>query len=448
LTGSGCKKDTDGSGHIFSFDLAANPRTLDPQTAVMEHEHMVIMNLFTGLMRMDADEAIVPAAAREHEISDDGLTYIFRLRDDIYWRDAAGFSAKCTAHDFEFAFRRLFNPQVKSRNAADYYSILNSQRIHNGHLPLEHLGVIALDDFTLEIVLNEPDERFLTLLTLPPAFPCNEAFFISTQGRYGLIGAAVAANGGFFLREWVYDPHWIYENRIILRRHEKNSESERVYPRGIDFLMDRGDKLENFTSGGRDGIVLSGQAVDSLIKSGYPRVGSENLVMGLAFNTARTGWESANLRRGLALSIDLNHVDFNPTGYRKAVTVYDAEQALRLFNSAADLLELAPVVIVPFTSYDDTMATYVRTVAQQWQEKLSLFCRIDELTLSEFARRLGNGDYDIAVVSVPLSEFFGGSDEFIPLCYVTQELFMGKNVRDLLYNPLTGAVIFREGKGF
>jgi oligopeptide transport system substrate-binding protein len=425
--------------------------------------------------------------------------YTFNLRDDVFWTDKNEFSAQCTAHDFVFAFQRLFNPAVKSHNSEEYFSILNSREIREGIKPLDELGVVALSDFILEITLEQPNSSFPVLLTAPPAFPCNEEFYILASGRYGLNENAIAANGGFFLREWVYDPHWIYENRIILRRHEQNSESERVEPRGIDFHMDReGSGLTRFMAGQTDGLVISGARVDDLIRRGFPYAGTETSVWGLVFNEERA-FSDKNLRLGLAHAIDRDALDFENTGYRvtsavipdglKAGDVFyrdfvrdsggsiaaleaDFSKAVSLFNSAETAVN-TPVVIVPAASENDAIATLIRSITQQWQEKLSLFCTIELLSPNEYFQRIANGNYDIAVMRITAdynsptaifaelgkevtdkADFIQAeneiieSAEFIPLCFMKEYFFMSRRSVDLVYNPFTGAVDFRKAKRF
>ena len=95
---SSCKKN-DGRGYIFKYDIAANPVTLDPQTATDSASYEIIANMFEGLLRVDNEGNLQSAAAESYAVSEDGLTYTFDLRDNIYWYDGDEFEAPCTAHD-------------------------------------------------------------------------------------------------------------------------------------------------------------------------------------------------------------------------------------------------------------------------------------------------------------------------------------------------------------
>jgi len=482
------KSESDGGDYIFKYALDANPHTLDPQTALDESARTVMANLFDGLLKLDADGGIVAGVAAEYTVSGDGLTYTFILRDDVYWRgkNSPIDNKPCTADDFVFAFRRLFNPATKSRNADGYFCVKNGEEAYRGEVAPAEVGVVAADDHTLVITLDYPNPNFPLSLTYAPAYPCNEEFYISTNGRYGLIGDAVASNGAFYLSEWVYDPWWTEENRIILRRHSRNSEGERVCPAGVDFLMDRGGAYELLNSGATDCAVLSGEKAAALIKSGgYAHYEYENAVYAVVFNESGA-FGGENARKALASATDVGQIAADISGYRKTrLLIPDSVKVGGEFyrdavgeinvDIAANAMPLPaepPVLIMP---PDPAIGEYMGFITQQWQEKLSVYCRIIETTPADYESRLASGDYDIAVVKAAagynspsaILERFGitlipetaeqfGELEFellnsarvIPICFQAEYFFCKKSAADLVYNPFSGTVIFRGGKMF
>jgi len=481
------KPESDGGDYIFKCVLDANPHTLDPQTATDKNALKVVANLFDGLLKLNADGDIVAGVAAEYTVSGDGLTYTFILREDVYWRDKNGVVSNkpCTAEDFVFAFRRLFNPATKSRNADGYFCIKNGEEAYRGEVSPSEVGVAATDARTLVITLDYPEPDFPLSLTYAPSFPCNEEFYISTNGRYGLNGDSVASNGAFYLSEWVYDPWWTEENRIILRRHSENSEGDHVYPAGVDFLMDRGDAFELINSGATDCAVLSGEKAAALVKNGdRPYSEYENTLYAIIFNE-NGAFGGENSRKALALATDVDGIAADIAGYRKTRCLIpdsvkvggkfyrDAVGEINV-NFAAGTLTLPnapPVLIIP---EDGAIGEYMGFITQQWQEKLSVYCRVIE-TASDYESRLASGDYDIAVVKITagynspsaIFEQFGitavpetaaqfgeleteliESARVIPICFQTAYFFCGKNAADLVYNPFTETVTFRKGKMF
>ncbi|MDR1753815.1 MAG: peptide ABC transporter substrate-binding protein, partial [Eubacterium sp.] len=78
-----CSKG-DGGDYVFKYDISDNPRTLDPQTAVDKNSHLIISNMFEGLLKLNERGNITAGVAGEYFVSDDGLTYTFELRDDVF----------------------------------------------------------------------------------------------------------------------------------------------------------------------------------------------------------------------------------------------------------------------------------------------------------------------------------------------------------------------------
>ena len=97
-------------------NIGAEPGSLDPQTALVANEHSVVRQLLQGLFRFKADLSLEPLVAAEIPsvgnggVSEDGLTYTIKLRDDVTWSDGL----RVTAGDFVYSLKRLFDPQVGS----------------------------------------------------------------------------------------------------------------------------------------------------------------------------------------------------------------------------------------------------------------------------------------------------------------------------------------------
>ena len=114
-----CKED-DGKGYVFGYDISSNPGSLDPQYASDRESYLIIGSVFEGLFRIGADGNAEKAMAESYTVSDDGLTYNFKLKQDRYWTDVNGYNKKVTAADFVFGFRRLFLPETRAPKASEY----------------------------------------------------------------------------------------------------------------------------------------------------------------------------------------------------------------------------------------------------------------------------------------------------------------------------------------
>ena len=168
------------------------PSNLDPQVASTASDVIACENLYSGLVRKDASGKLVPALAEHWEVSSDRRTYTFTLKSGLTYTATKGAATDyaITAEDFVFAFRRMFRADTASPYAVEFSAIENSAAVLAGQLPETALGVQARGDATLVFCLSEPDENFLSKLTLPGAMPCDEDFFNSTRGTYGLSAAS------------------------------------------------------------------------------------------------------------------------------------------------------------------------------------------------------------------------------------------------------------------
>ena len=175
----GCNDDDefDGAGHSFTYTLYGNPQNLDPQLAEDRSSLMVIKNMFLGLMTTGLEGELCYGVAVNHHMSDDGLTYSFTLRDDCHWYSNDGTDMIVTAHDFVYAFKRIFNPVNRSPYREKFSFLKNARAIIDGQMDYSELGVYAVNNTELVFLLEEPNSEFLYLLTTSPAMPVILSFF-------------------------------------------------------------------------------------------------------------------------------------------------------------------------------------------------------------------------------------------------------------------------------
>ena len=171
----------------FTWQVDSMPQSLDPQLAESVCERTAAEHLFRGLMMLDENGQPVVDCAESYTISPDQLTYTFTLKDDLFFHSYEKDSqpVPLSAKDFVFGITRVFLPDTFSPYAQQLSGIAGSSDVLAGGDP-SLLGISAPDDKTVIIRLSAPDETFLTKLCCPGAMPCNEEFFRSTKGSYGL----------------------------------------------------------------------------------------------------------------------------------------------------------------------------------------------------------------------------------------------------------------------
>lgn len=208
-------KDKDGSANkpdekkeqVLNLLETQEIPTLDPALATDEVSFIVLNNVMEGLYRLGKDNKPVPGVAESYEVSQDGKVYTFKLRKDAKWSNGD----PVTAHDFVFAWRRVLDPKTASEYAYIMYDIKNAEEINQGKLPVDQLGVKALDDYTLQVELKNPVPYFVSLTVFSSFMPQNEKFVKSQGEKYGLEANTTLYNGPFVLSEWKHEQGWTYK---------------------------------------------------------------------------------------------------------------------------------------------------------------------------------------------------------------------------------------------
>ncbi|MGN0656994.1 MAG: ABC transporter substrate-binding protein [Ruminiclostridium sp.] len=486
-----CSADN-GENYIFKTVISENPATLDPQTSVKDSAEQVIPSVFRGLYRFSGTE-VLPDMAESCEVSDDGLVWEFTLEDNVYWQDGGEFTAKCTAYDYEFAFRRLLSPAAKAKRAEEYYCIKNAEKVNRGELAAAELGVEALSELSLRITLERPCQNFRALLAQPPAMPCNEEFFLKTKGQYGLFADCIASNGDFWVSGWHYDKWSDEGNYISLRRNAKNAEQRQIYPYGINFFIGS-DGFSAMKSGEIECYSAKNPSEAVELSNKFEYIENETAVWGIVFGGA-VG-KSAELRAALGGSIQpmtggeiYSPADFLiPTdsaeceAYRQTaggVTVTRSDIELTSAESLSGLRMIMPE--------NSELRKAADGILQTWQKKYGFFCSISELSESKFTAAFESGEYDIAFIRIngcTVSDYFapfvtGGakvenqkfvhimnsalssldiasaapfyleaeqflleSFYFVPICTEKEQVYFGNGVSGIEYCPKTGTFDF------
>lgn len=182
---------------LRSFN-GGEPASLDPHRVSGDWENRIVGDYLEGLMAEDAMAQPILGQAASFTISDDGLVYTFTIRDDALWSDGT----PVTAGDFDFAFRRLFEPE----RAADYaylqYPILNAEAINAGEMEMDQLGVRVIDDKTIEFTLGAPAPFFLDALTHYTSYPLPR-HVLEEFGDDWIRPQNIVGNGPYNIVEWV-----------------------------------------------------------------------------------------------------------------------------------------------------------------------------------------------------------------------------------------------------
>lgn len=273
------------------------PDSLDPARAGTVHAFHVITDLYEGLLALDAHGEIIPGVAAAWEVSDDGLTYTFRLREDARWSDGT----PVEADHFVAGIRRTLSPDTGSGSASLLYPIDNAEAVAEGRLPASALGIEARDGHTLAIRLHAPAPYLPTLLTMPMAMP----FLDDGGGAPGRFSdpARFVGNGPYLLAEWETGSH------IRLRRNPAFREAESVTVDEVRYypVTEPVTELNMYRAGELDiTFTVPGSHVQQLRESraGELRIAPFFAVYYLAFDLSEAPFDNASVRQALSMAID------------------------------------------------------------------------------------------------------------------------------------------------
>ena len=195
---------------ILHFGLGSEPQYLDPHLANSVSAHNVIIALIEGLVSEDPKTLKpVPGVAEKWDISEDGLVYTFHLRKNAKWSNGD----PVTAHDFVYSYKRILNPELASQYASMLHGLKNARQYHEEGLSWDEakVGATAIDDYTLQLTLENPTPYFLELLNHYSWFPAHPPT-IEKFGAFGKQGTA-----------WTRPENYVGNGPFTLSDHKVNS---------------------------------------------------------------------------------------------------------------------------------------------------------------------------------------------------------------------------------
>jgi len=289
--------------------LSSDPETLDPHKASSTQAADVLRDLGEGLVGYSPTGELVPAAAERWDISDDGLTYTFHLRDRLRWSNGE----PVTAEHFVAGMRRLVNPSTGAFYAQMLTSIENAEGIISGDIPVSMLGVEAPDDRTVVLRLAQRTPYLVSLLTHPSTFPIHTPSIKAYGESFARPGKFVT-NGAYVLDAWVPG------SLLQLRRNEFywNNAGTAIDAVNYHVIVNNATELNRYRAG--DLHITSTVPADSFatVRDEYPdelRVAPQLAVYYYGFNLTKPPFrDNLPLREALSMAIDREQLTTSVTG--------------------------------------------------------------------------------------------------------------------------------------
>ncbi|HVK90594.1 MAG TPA: peptide ABC transporter substrate-binding protein, partial [Mycoplana sp.] len=277
---------------------AGEPQTLDQAHTSINIEEFILKDLYEGLTIYDAAGKIVPGAAETWDLSDDGLTYTFKLRSDAKWSDGS----PVTAEDFVFSFQRIEDPKTAAGYANILYPIKNAEKVNKGEMKPSELGIKAVDDKTVEITLERPTPFFLELLAHQTALPVSKAS-VEKNGADFVKPGVMVSNGAFKLVSHVPNDNLVVEKNASYWDNG-NVKLDKVVFYPID---DQAASVRRFEAKEMDLVYnFSADQIDRL-RGAYGdqvHVSPTLATYYYAFDTRQEPYSDVRVRRALSMAVD------------------------------------------------------------------------------------------------------------------------------------------------
>jgi len=310
-TGTGTEQTTDSDaakvskGGTFRMNLHAEPPSLDPAQAQDNTSGTVLNAIFAGLAEVDKDGKAVPAAAESWK--EEGNKITFTLRKDGKWSNGD----PVTAHDFEYAWKHVLDPKTQPAPPYAYqlFYLKNAESYNQGKGDAASVGVKALDDYTLEVELENPTPYFVSLTSFYTYMPVHKS--AQTNPKWAADASTIISNGAFKMTAWQHN------GSIELTKNENYFATDKVNFDKVQMAMIDASATELSMyqtnqldySGAPTGELPTDQI--PVLKKSLP---DELKIQGIAsiyyyvFNNTVEPFDNAKIRKAFAMSIDRQQI--------------------------------------------------------------------------------------------------------------------------------------------
>jgi len=380
-----------GEGTLCLWDIG--PITLDPAISADMSSHTYVMQIFSGLVRLDHELNIVPDIAESWEQSTDGKTYTFYLRQGVKFHDGG----EVKAADFKYSWERACDPDTGSGTAGTYLGdIIGVKDMLAGEVE-EISGIEVIGDYTLRVTIDAPKAYFLSKLAYPTAFVVDSTNVESGEDWW----REPNGTGPFKLREWKEDQWLILERSQVY--YGETAKLEQVV-----FYLLAGVPMALYETGQIDVVPVYLDYVDLVTdETGpfYPElaVTPELSLYYIGFNTAQSPFDDANVRRAFCHAVDKEHtvrvilrdmvneadgiLPPGMPGYNEALEGldYNVEEAKELIATSryGDASNLPPITLT-VEGYGNNIPSYLGAIIQEWRQNLGVEISVRQLEPENF----------------------------------------------------------------
>ena len=252
-----------------------------------------------GLTRLSEDHMAVEATAEKIDVSEDGFTYTFTIRENAKWSNGD----PVVAGDFVFAWRHMLNPETASPAAFLAYFIEGAEAYNNGEGTVEDVAIEAPDERTFVVKLTGPNEAFLNIITNPSFFPINEKV-ATADPEWFTEAATFVGNGPFKLAAWEHDVSLTFE------KNDNYWDAEAVKLDKVEWAMvnDKTTEYQMYQANELDVSDVPPELAEQLKDNEELRIDDQAGLYFYRFNTSMEPFTNAKIRRAFGLAVNQEEI--------------------------------------------------------------------------------------------------------------------------------------------
>jgi oligopeptide transport system substrate-binding protein len=381
-----------------TLNLAGSvPITLDPAAAAEFDSQLYILQLFSGLVRLDENLNIVPDIALNWDKSPDGKVYTFHLRRDVRFHDGKPVKAS----DFKYAWERALSPQTQSLTASTYLNdIVGAADVLSGKAT-QLSGVRVLDDYTIEVSIDAPKGYFLYKMGYPTAFVVDRANVESGSSWW----QHPNGTGPFTLKQW-------QPGQLLVLQRNDGYYGDKARLSEVDFQLLSGNPIDLYQQGTIDVASVSPGYMGMVTDPGNPLSKEldrfpELSLSYIGFDTSSPPFDDANVRKAFSYAVDKDRLMSLATenvvssaygilppgipGYDASLQGlrFDATKAKDLIAASrfGDVSHLPPIVLTT-SGWGGDISGILGGVIEEWRRNLGVEVTIRQLEPEVYLYRL------------------------------------------------------------
>ncbi len=389
---SGCEFAPTVGGKVLNL-AGSEPITLDPAVSGESTSHQFITQIYSGLMRLDENLNPVPDIAESYQVSQDGKTYTFKLREKVKFQNGTAVTAK----DLKYSWERACNPKTGSNTAVTYLGDVSGVREMLSGKTNALSGLRVVSDYTLEVTIDAPKSYFLSKLTYPTTFVVDKA----SVERGGEWWRKPNGTGPFKLKEWQVRKTIVLERNSLYYGAVAQVDS-------VVFQFYTGVPIDLYETDKVDAADVYASYIDKASDKEGPffselRTEPELSFYYIGFNAAKPPFDDAKIRQAFSMAIDkekLVRIIFRNTvkpadgilppgipGYNSELDglKFDVSRAKELIAKSkyGDVSKLPPITLTT-SGYGGLISSDLEAIIAELRQNLGVEVKVRQLETERF----------------------------------------------------------------